>query len=85
MIFSPRIGLHENVVELDYENEYANLILKHSLSYETVTSTEDGRIMQNGKDKPGLLPAVLEGVLKRRVFFKNLQKTFVINTKECEL
>ena len=33
MIFSPKIGLHENVVVLDYENEYTNLILKHDLSY----------------------------------------------------
>ena len=87
MIFSPKIGLHENVVELDYENEYANLILKHNLSYETVTSTEDGRIMQNGKNKPDLLPTVLENVLNRRLFFKNLQKSSLINTNEwfcCE-
>ena len=49
MIFSPKIGLHENVMVLDYENEYANLILKHNLSYETITSTEDGRIMLNTK------------------------------------
>jgi DNA polymerase elongation subunit (family B) len=34
MIFSPRVGLHENVAVLDYENEYANLILGHNLSYE---------------------------------------------------
>ena len=27
MIFSPQVGLHENVVVLDYDNEYANLIL----------------------------------------------------------
>ena len=32
MIFSPRVGLHENIAVLDYENEYANLILKHNLS-----------------------------------------------------
>ena len=87
MIFSPKIGLHENVVVLDYENEYANLILKNNLSYETVTSTEDGRIIRNRKDVRGLLPTVLESVLKRRIFFKNLQKTLVINTDEwleCE-
>jgi DNA polymerase elongation subunit (family B) len=44
MIFSAKIGLHENISVLDYENEYANLIVKHNLSYETVTSTTDGRI-----------------------------------------
>jgi DNA polymerase elongation subunit (family B) len=26
MIISPKLGLHENVAALDYENEYANLI-----------------------------------------------------------
>jgi len=87
MIFSPKIGLHENVAVLDYENEYANLILKHNLSYETVASMEDGRIITNRKDKPGLLPTVLENVLKRRIIFRNLQKSFLVNTNDwlwCE-
>jgi DNA polymerase elongation subunit (family B) len=87
MIFSPRVGLHENVVVLDYENEYANLILKNNLSYETIASTHDGRIIRHDKDEPGLLPTVLESVLKRRIFFKNLQKMFPNNTNKwhwCE-
>jgi len=74
MIFSPRVGLHENIVVLDYENEYANLILKNNLSYEMVRSTEDGRIKCNRMDILGLLPTILESVLKRRIFFKDLQK-----------
>jgi DNA polymerase elongation subunit (family B) len=35
----------------------------------------------------GLLPTVLESALKRRIFFKNLQKVFVVTTNEwhwCE-
>jgi DNA polymerase elongation subunit (family B) len=75
MIFSPRVGLHENVAVLDYENEYANLILKHNLSYERCSNTK------------GLLPTVLENVLKRRIIFKDLQKSFPVNTHEwlyCE-
>jgi DNA polymerase elongation subunit (family B) len=43
--------------------------------------------MRNRKDIPGLLPTILESVLKRRIFFKDLQKTFVINANEwhwCE-
>ncbi len=70
MIFSPRVGLHENVAVLDYENEYANLILKHNLSYERCSNTK------------GLLPTLLEGVLKRRIMFKDLQKSFQVNTRE---
>jgi DNA polymerase elongation subunit (family B) len=37
MIISLQVGLHENVVALDYDIEYANLIVNHNLSYETVT------------------------------------------------
>ena len=75
MISSPQVGLHENVVVLDYENEYANLILRHNLSYETEKET----IIQNEK---GLLPTIIEKVLDRRMLFKNLEKKFVINTTE---
>jgi DNA polymerase elongation subunit (family B) len=79
IIFSPRVGLHENVVVLDYENEYANLIVRKNLGYET--SNDQGR------KEHGLLPTVLESVLNRRIFFKNLQKSFPVNTNEwfwCE-
>jgi DNA polymerase elongation subunit (family B) len=42
MIISPQVGLHENVVALDYDSEYSNLIVNHNLSYETVTLQENG-------------------------------------------
>ena len=50
------VGLHENVDVLDYDNEYANLILKHNLSYETVVSssvvqTIDKKTTPNGDRK----------------------------------
>ena len=34
MIISPQIGLHENVAVLDYNDEYANIITRHNISYE---------------------------------------------------
>jgi DNA polymerase, archaea type len=69
MIISPQIGLHENIVVLDYESEYANLIVNHNISYETVTS--EGKV---DKEKRGLLPTVVERFLKRRLYFKTLLK-----------
>jgi len=81
MIFSPRVGLHENVVVLDYENEYANLILKQNLSYETA------HLKNRGDEERGLLPTLLESVLGRRIFFKNLQQSLPVNMNEwhwCE-
>jgi DNA polymerase elongation subunit (family B) len=64
--------LHENVVALDYDSEYANLIVNYNISYETVTSK--GLVIQSNKKKKGLLPTVVERFLKRRVYFKRLLK-----------
>ena len=77
MIISPQIGLHENVVALDYDSEYANLIVNHNLSYETVSLSNEGRVVvrkQSNKEKKGLLPSIVERFLKRRLYFKRLLK-----------
>jgi DNA polymerase elongation subunit (family B) len=58
MIISPQIGLHENVLVLDYDSEYANLIVIHNLSYETVAGCGEAA-------RKGLLPTVVERYLKR--------------------
>jgi DNA polymerase elongation subunit (family B) len=72
MIISPQTGLHENVVVLDYDNQYANLIVNHNLSYETVLSkVEQGNKFNN---KKGLLPIVVEKYLNRRLHFEHLSK-----------
>jgi DNA polymerase elongation subunit (family B) len=78
MIISPQIGLHENVVVLDYESEYANLIVNHNLSYETVTSSipsqRKAAVASDDEEEKALLPKVVEMVLKRRTYFKELLK-----------
>ena len=35
MIFSPQVGLHENVAVLDFNDEFANIIINENISYET--------------------------------------------------
>jgi DNA polymerase elongation subunit (family B) len=62
----PQIGLHEDVLALDYDSEYANLIVNHNLSYETVCGS--------GEARKGLLPTVVERFLKGRIYFKKLLK-----------
>jgi DNA polymerase family B len=78
MIISPQIGLHENVVALDYESEYANLIVNHNLSYEPVSLQQEKglEIAVSNDNKKGLLPTVVEKFLKRRLYFKRLIKEF---------
>jgi DNA polymerase elongation subunit (family B) len=89
MIISPQAGLHENVMALDYDSEYANLIVNHNLSYETVTLDErrggrrrivvqrqqqQQKEQQQFNEKRGLLPTIVERFLKRRLYFKKLLK-----------
>ena len=80
MIISPQTGLHENVVVLDYDNEYANLIVNHNLSYETVLSkVEQGNRSNN---KKGLLPIVVEKYLNRRLHFEGLSRELSEESRE---
>jgi DNA polymerase elongation subunit (family B) len=78
MIISPQIGLHEDVLALDYDSEYANLIVNHNLSYETV-----GCKAVNHQNK-GLLPTVVERYLKRRTYFKKLLKELPKDSTEYD-
>jgi DNA polymerase elongation subunit (family B) len=85
MIISPQTGLHENVLVLDYDNEYANLIVNHNLSYETVLVDNKIKAIKPDKglhDKKGLLPTVVEKILKSRLNFENLSKGLPKESKE---
>jgi len=81
-IISPKIGIvHENVAELDFESQYPNLIVKHNLSYETVTP--EG-IKPKGD---AILPYVTRNFLERRLYFKALKKKYPEKSTEwllCE-
>lgn len=60
MVVYTQIGLHEDVLTLDFDNEYANLIVNRNSSYETVGG-------EQGKD---YLLQWVERFLKRRLYFK---------------
>jgi len=66
LLFSPVVGLHENVAELDFESTF----------YETVTPTHID------KGRQGFLGEVVKTVLDRRLRFKHLRKNFPKNSKE---
>src|SRR5688500_11136510 len=79
MIISPQTGLHENVLVLDYNNEYANLIVNHNISYETIIFNNK---IEAGDVNKGLLPTIVEEVLKRRLYFEELSKEVPKESKE---
>jgi DNA polymerase elongation subunit (family B) len=69
MIISPEIGLHENVAVLDFNDEYANIITKHNISYEGL-SNEFRR-----DERTAILPSIVQELVTKRVYLKQLLKT----------
>jgi len=68
MIFTPQIGLHENVAVLDYNDEFANIIVNDNISYESMANNKKS-------DKSlGILPQIVKQLIERRVYFRQLLK-----------
>lgn len=75
MIISPRVGAHENVAVLDFDDEFANIILNSNISYEF-------------NDKPSelrILPTIVEQLIHRRGYFKKLASEFPDNALGANL
>jgi DNA polymerase elongation subunit (family B) len=78
LVLEPVVGLHENVVELDYASLYPNIMVLHNISPETMLCSccpdSNKRVPQLGyhlcQKQKGLLPEVLEPILQRRFCFK---------------
>ncbi len=78
LVLEPVVGLHENVVELDYASLYPNIMVLHNISPETMLCAccpdSSKRVPQLGyhicRKQKGLLPEVLEPILQRRFCFK---------------
>jgi DNA polymerase elongation subunit (family B) len=78
LVLEPVVGLHENVIELDYASLYPNIMVLHNISPETMLCPccpdSSKRVPQLGyhicQKQKGLLPEVLEPILRRRFCFK---------------
>ena len=83
LILDPIVGIHEDVVELDFASLYPNIMLKHNISPETMLcscckSIPHSVVPQLGyhtcNNQKGLLPEVLEPILFRRFYYKARSK-----------
>ena len=79
LILSPKVGLHENVGELDFESMFPNVIIKYNVSYETVSPKGIDRSQR------GFLSSLTDTVLLRRLYFKHLRKKFPKDSREWVL
>lgn len=70
MIISPEIGLHQNIAVLDFNDEYANIITGHNISYENLFG--DGDVTEK---QAALLPSIVQELVKRRIYLRQFLKT----------
>jgi len=78
LVLEPVVGLHEDVMELDYASLYPNIMVLHNISPETMLCPccpdSTHRVPQLSyhicERQRGLLPEVLEPILLRRFCFK---------------
>src|SRR3546814_19940033 len=82
MILEPWIGVHENVVGLDFVSLYPSIMEKKNISAETVfcDCCPDSRLRVPGLDnyyrcekRKGLVPTALEILLAKRKIYKQLR------------
>ncbi len=81
-IFEPKVGLHEDVLEIDFTSLYPSIMARFNISPETVLCEccpdSNHRVPEIGyhvcEKKIGLIPRVLSPVIRRRMVFKRLAK-----------
>jgi DNA polymerase elongation subunit (family B) len=81
MLFTPQVGLHENVGCIDFESMFPSIISRRNVSYETVT---EGGVNQT---IPGFMGRFTGPTLERRFRFKHMMKQLPPNSREwnwCE-
>ena len=69
MIISSQIGLHENVAVLDFNDEYANIITRHNISYENFSND----FVRD--ERTAILPLIVQELVAKRVRLKQFLKT----------
>ncbi len=73
LIFSPDVGVHENIGALDFESMFPSLISRRNISYENLLG---------GSGKEGFLVGFTRESLDRRLYFKHLRKKLSRNSVE---
>ena len=82
-IYEPKVGIHDRVAEFDFASLYPSIMVVHNISPETLQCgcCPDSRciVPEIGyricEKQTGLLPRVLEPIVRRRIALKKLSKS----------
>ena len=81
-IFEPKVGVHENVGELDFSALYPNIMYRKNISAETVRCAccpdSDNRVPELGwnvcKRRDGIVPLAIKIIVEKRLRYKELKR-----------
>ncbi|MFX0113344.1 MAG: DNA polymerase domain-containing protein [Candidatus Hodarchaeota archaeon] len=78
-IYSPRVGIHADVIELDFQSMYPAIMVTHNISPETMNcpccaaglgNPVPGTQFHTCTQRQGLVPRALRPILKKRAWYK---------------
>ncbi len=79
--FEPKVGIHDNVGEIDFSSMYPMLMFKKNISAETISCEccpdSTNRVPELGynicEKRVGIVPKVLDLMLKKRLYYKKMR------------
>jgi DNA polymerase-2 len=80
LVFQPKLGIFEDVAEIDFASMYPTIMALHNLSAETVLCDccDNHRVPEAGyticEKKEGIVPKILRPLLTRRAWLKKMAK-----------
>ncbi|MHA2172341.1 MAG: DNA polymerase domain-containing protein, partial [Candidatus Kariarchaeaceae archaeon] len=83
LVFSPRVGFHKNLVELDFLSMYPSIMVYRNVSPDTINcgccTNEQQQVVPETNHyvctkRPGLVSLALQNILDRRAYFKSKRK-----------
>jgi DNA polymerase-2 len=80
LVFQPKLGIFEDVAEIDFASMYPTMMAAHNISPETVLCgcCENHRVPEAGyticERREGIVPKTLKPILKRRAWLKRMAK-----------
>ena len=82
-VFEPKIGVHENVGELDFSALYPNIMYRKNISAETVRCAccpdSNNRVPELDwnvcKKRDGIVPLAIKIIVEKRLHYKELKRT----------
>jgi len=93
LVFQPKLGIFEDVAEIDFASMYPTIMAIHNISPETVfcRCCENHKVPEAGytlcEKREGIVPRTLRPILKRRAWLKKMAKEIErgLRPEPCEV